>query len=88
MDRIDQYNEEYQTNIERGDRIRETMWNNHDNVVSALTGAELTSEGARLLATLKAACEYGHSALIQSTAELLLAGFDDQLLDYVSELSV
>ena len=88
MDRIDQYNHDYQNNIERTDRLRETMWNDHDQVVSALTGIELTREEARQLAALKTACKQGHPALMQFAAETLLSMFDDELLDYVSELSV
>lgn len=77
MDRIDQYNHDYQTNIERTDQLRATMWDDHDQVVSALTGIELTHEEARQLAALKTACEYGHPALVQSAAETLLSMFDD-----------
>lgn len=79
MDRIDKYNEEYQQNIERADQLRATMWADHDQVVSALTGVELTHEDARQIAVLKAACEYGHPALVQSAAETLLSMFDDEV---------
>lgn len=85
MDRIDQYNHDYQTNIDRGDRLRATMWENHDQVVSALTGIELTHEEARQLAALKTACEYGHPALVQFAAETLLSMFGDELLEWVND---
>jgi len=85
MDRIDQYNHDYQASIERADRIRATMWDDHDQVVSALTGIELTHEEARQLAALKTACKQGHPALVQFAAETLLAGFDDPLLEWVAD---
>jgi len=85
MDRIDQYNHEYQQNIERTDQLRATMWENHDHVVSALTGIELTHEEARQLAALKTACKHGHPALIQQAAQTLLDMFDDELLEWVND---
>jgi hypothetical protein len=84
MDRIDQYNHDYQQNIERTDQLRATMWDDHNAVVSALTGIELTHEEARQLAALKTACKQGHPALVQFAAETLLSMFDDALLDWVA----
>lgn len=87
MDRIDQYNHEYQTSIERADQLRATMWENHDQVVSALTGIELTHEEARQLAALKTALESGGQESLRLAALTLVSMFEDELFDYVSELS-
>lgn len=85
MDRIDQYNHDYQTNIERADRLRATMWADHDKVVSALTGVELTHEDARQIAMLKSLSDHGHPALLQQAVQTFVSGFDDTLFEHCED---
>ena len=87
MDSIDTANEEYQARMERGDRIRARMWNDHDRVVSALTTREVTHEQARQIAQLRAAVKFGHPAMIHHAAKVLCEMFDDQIFEYVSGLT-
>lgn len=85
MGSAEQADEAYQAGIEKSDRIRSTMWDNHDTVVSALTGEPITHEQARQLAQLRSALMYGHPAIIHHAAKTLCEMFDDQIFEYASD---
>jgi len=86
MDSIDTANEEYQALMERGERIRATMWDSHDTVVSALTTREITHEQSRQLAQLRSILDNGHPALVHHAAKVLCDMFDDALFEYTADL--